>query len=128
MLHLRAVETTRGPRWLHTALRAVGRIRSQIRQEPVGPVNGIWHFRRYWLMQGNRPSMTLHRVMLLLTLTLELLAFQLLAFALTLFTFSMYHFLLLSLSFDQLTFSRISLALSIEGLWRRVLHCLTDTR
>lgn len=69
--------------------------------------------------------MALDRVVLLFTLSLQLLSLDLFAF--TLFALSVGH-LLLALSLHQLAFSGVPLAFPVDGLGRGMLHRLPDTR
>lgn len=80
-------------------------------------------------MQGNRSRVALHGMMLLLlfTLSLQLLPFDLFALALALLTLPVRH-LLLAVSFQQVALSGVALPLSVDGLRRRVLHGLADAR
>lgn len=76
-------------------------------------------------MDRDRPCVALDRVVLLFTLSLQLLSLNLFAFALL--ALSVGH-LLLALSLNQLAFSRVSLAFPVDGLGRGMLHGLPDTR
>lgn len=90
-------------------------------------MDGVWHFGRHGLVQGNRSSMALNwMMMLLLPLALKLLALQLLTF--TLFSLSVNHLVLLTLSLDQLLLPGVSLAFSVDGVRGRMLHRLADAR
>lgn len=50
LLHLRAEQTSRSTGRLHTALRAIGRVGTKVRQEAIWAVNGIRDLRGHGLV------------------------------------------------------------------------------
>lgn len=111
LLHLRAEETSRTTGSLHIALRAVGRVGTEIRKETVRTVDGIGDFRGHRLVQRNRTRVALDGVVI--PLALHLLAFHL--FALTLLSLAVGHFVL-ALALQNLALPGIPLALAVQCL------------
>lgn len=122
-LHLRAVNPAGAARRLNGALRGICMTTTKVREKTVRPMDGVRDFGRHGLVQGNRSSMALNWMMLLLlfALTLQLLT-------LALFPLTVSHLLLLTVSLDQLLLPGISLAFSVDGLGGGMLHRLAEGR
>lgn len=121
LLHLWAEQATRATGRLRTSLRTIGRVGTEIRQETVRAVDGVWDFRGHGLVERDRTRVVLDRVVI--SLALHLLSLHL--FALTLLTLPMGHFLL-ALALEDLALPGVPLTLAVQSLGRRMLHGLAD--